>query len=55
MREACLTCSGFGSPSPQGIAPSAEMKLARLVETQAGQTTRLEQIIAEEIGRAPSR
>ena len=55
LPEACLTCSGCGNPSPQGIAPKSEMKLARLVETQAGQTTRLEAIIAEEIGRALSR
>ncbi|MCK6523144.1 hypothetical protein L6R49_17115 [Myxococcota bacterium] len=55
LPEACLSCSGCGNPSPQGIAPKSDLKLARLVETQAGQTTRLEQIIAEEIGRALGR
>lgn len=55
LPEACLSCSGCGNPSPQGIAPKSDLKLARLVETQAGQTTRLEQIIAEEIGRVLGR
>lgn len=54
LPSACLGCSGCANPSPTGIAPRAELKLARVTNQELQLSPLVERTIAAEVLRSLS-
>jgi hypothetical protein len=55
LPAACLGCSGCANPHPQGIAPAADVRMARVVSQPLAVSPVVEAAIADAVRRSLAR
>ena len=59
LPEACLSCSGCSNPSPTGVGPEVDLRLARVLagspQADATPSKRLNELVTEELMKALGR